>query len=150
MDYLFKIISLLLFIYIIITKYRIKRRKRPVRITTGSPAVLQILVRKSLKMKPGKIAAQVGHAVIGSYKKAEEQGTLEGWENQGEPIVVLKAEDDEIEEVVKKARRVNINVHKVYDAGRTQVKAGSNTVIAVGPGPKNIMKGITGSLKLMN
>lgn len=101
-------------------------------------------------MKPGKIAAQVGHAVIGAYKKAEDLGTLKGWQAQGEPIVVLKAEDEEIQDAVQKARRVGISVHKVYDAGRTQVKAGSNTVIALGPGPKSIMKGITGSLKLMN
>ena len=35
------------------------------------------------------------------------------------------------------------------DAGRTQIAAGSLTVVAVGPGPEAIVREVTGHLKLM-
>lgn len=146
LDYIFATTTLLLLAYIYRTKKPIRKR---IRVPTGPNLILQVLVRKSLKMKPGKIAAQVGHGVIGAYSKADEK-TIESWKSRGEPIIVLKAEDEEIEDVVMKARKANVMVHKVYDAGRTQVAAGSNTIVTLGPAPKDVLNLITGSLKLMS
>ena len=37
----------------------------------------------------------------------------------------------------------------IYDAGRTQIASGSATVLGVGPGPKSVVDGVTGGLKLL-
>ena len=37
----------------------------------------------------------------------------------------------------------------VADAGRTQVAAGSHTVLAIGPAPESVIDGITGNLRLL-
>ncbi len=37
----------------------------------------------------------------------------------------------------------------VVDAGRTQIAAGSKTVLAIGPAPKSQLDEITGHLKLL-
>ncbi len=37
----------------------------------------------------------------------------------------------------------------IADAGRTQIEAGSRTVLGIGPGPKSIIDKVTGGLKLL-
>jgi len=37
----------------------------------------------------------------------------------------------------------------VEDAGRTQIAAGSQTVLAIGPAPVKVLEEITGHLKLL-
>lgn len=37
----------------------------------------------------------------------------------------------------------------VRDAGRTQVAGGTATVLGVGPGPRSVVDGVTGGLKLL-
>ena len=37
----------------------------------------------------------------------------------------------------------------VHDAGRTQIAAGSQTVLAIGPGPKSVVDTVTGHLSLL-
>jgi len=37
----------------------------------------------------------------------------------------------------------------IADAGRTQIEAGSHTVLGIGPGPISVINGITGHLKLL-
>ncbi len=39
--------------------------------------------------------------------------------------------------------------YRVVDAGRTQIPAGSHTVLAIGPAPANAVNKITGHLKLL-
>ena len=45
-------------------------------------------------MGAGKLAAQVGHAVLGAYKRIikqpSQQSVVESWENNGQPKIVLK------------------------------------------------------------
>ena len=52
------------------------------------------MARTDLKMGTGKIAAQVGHAVLGAYKQAMEDKAqkkkLNLWEFQGQPKIVVK------------------------------------------------------------
>ena len=47
------------------------------------------------------------------------------------------------------ARKNNVPSYIVRDAGRTQVAAGSETVIAIGPAPEELVNSITGHLKLL-
>lgn len=46
------------------------------------------------------------------------------------------------------AMSLSLTAKVVHDAGRTQVAAGSATVLGIGPAPKSLIDQITGSLKL--
>jgi hypothetical protein len=46
------------------------------------------------------------------------------------------------------ARSLGLAANSIRDAGRTQIAAGSRTVLAVGPGPISVINSVTGQLKL--
>ena len=56
-----------------------------------------IIVRTDLGMSTGKIAAQVGHAVLGLYKEAsaEVPEKVAQWEMVSWPKIVLECENEE-------------------------------------------------------
>lgn len=63
--------------------------------------------------------------------------------------MVLKASYDEMRSVVRRVRAESgIMVSSVYDAGRTQVPAGSNTVVGIGPWNKAEIAVFTKDLKM--
>lgn len=47
------------------------------------------------------------------------------------------------------AEGIGLPTFVVADAGRTQVSAGSKTVLAIGPGPKVVVDSVTGKLNLL-
>ena len=110
-------------------------------------------VRTDLKMGKGKIAAQVGHATLGIYKKnlrEKRDDILEKWANSGEAKIVVKVKTErEMLQLQRKAEEMKMPTHMVCDAGHTQVAAGSNTVLVIGPEYENRLNMITGHLKLM-
>jgi peptidyl-tRNA hydrolase len=64
--------------------------------------------------------------------------------------VVVKVESEsDLMAVARKAADRGVIHFLVADAGRTQIAAGSRTVLAVGPGPSSVINEITGHLKLM-
>lgn len=52
-------------------------------------------------------------------------------------------------ELSRLAEEQGIFTFVVVDAGRTQIAAGSRTVLAIGPAPKTLVDQITGHLKLL-
>lgn len=52
-------------------------------------------------------------------------------------------------ELAHKALQSGLPCYIVHDAGRTQIAAGSQTVLAIGPGYKSDLDRITGSLPLL-
>jgi PTH2 family peptidyl-tRNA hydrolase len=111
-----------------------------------------IAVRTDLKMGTGKIAAQVGHGVLGAYKSAigKDPASIGIWEESGQPKIVVKVENEfQLREIHKEAVRREIPVCLVTDAGRTQIEPGTVTVCSVGPGPEGVINKITGHLKLL-
>ncbi len=115
-----------------------------------------LVVRQDLGMKVGKIAAQVGHAVLGAYKNIlesddiKDKESLFNWEECGQAKIVLKVNGkEELLAVSKKAKAAGLNTYIVCDAGRTQIEPGSLTVLAVGPGISSDIDKVTGHLKLM-
>lgn len=111
-----------------------------------------LCVRQDLGMQKGKIAAQCGHATLSAYKKAIEKNSpfLEAWEDDGQMKVALKVENvDVLNELMSKAARLKLNCAVIRDAGRTQIPAGSITVLAIGPGPSAVIDQVTGHLKLL-
>ena len=115
-------------------------------------AKLVLCVNMSLGMGKGKIGAQCGHATLGAYKIARKRGTscLSVWETFGQAKIAVKVnDDDEIDEIEKKAKAKGLITYIVHDAGRTQIAAGSRTVLAIGPAPTHMFEGVSDSLKLL-
>lgn len=111
-----------------------------------------LVVRSDLKMTSGKIAAQCAHAAIASYKelKLNKSKDLDRWEMQGQAKVVLRCQDEnELTQLQTEASNIGIFSCVVCDAGRTQVKSGTSTVLVVGPGPVSMVDQVTGHLKLL-
>jgi PTH2 family peptidyl-tRNA hydrolase len=52
-------------------------------------------------------------------------------------------------ELAQKAIQRGLPAYIVHDAGRTQIAAGSQTVLAIGPGPKSVIDQVTGHLSLL-
>jgi PTH2 family peptidyl-tRNA hydrolase len=103
---------------------------------------LVLVVRGDLKMQPGKVAAQCSHATLGAYKRVlkRDPETIEKWTNGGQAKVVVKVKtEQELNEIEEKAKQAGITTYLVLDAGRTQVAAGSKTVLAVGPGTHTVL-----------
>ena len=124
---------------------------RPKHKNTG--VKMMLCVRMDLKMKSGKIGAQCSHATLGLYKKImgkkKFEKQLEDWETKGQKKIVAKLKDEgEMNLLISKATDAGIQYYTVQDAGRTQVAAGSRTVIAL-IDYENKMNTITGRLKLM-
>lgn len=53
------------------------------------------------------------------------------------------------EALERKAAAAGMPTYIVCDAGRTQIPAGSQTVLAIGPAPKSLVDSVTGHLKLL-
>ncbi|WVZ99289.1 hypothetical protein U9M48_044615 [Paspalum notatum var. saurae] len=92
----------------------------------GEELKMVLVVRQDLKMGAGKIASQCAHAATGLYAELLSRNRIkETAEHRGIPTFI------------------------VADAGRTQVLAGSKTVLAIGPGRKPDIDSVTGKLRLL-
>lgn len=111
-----------------------------------------LVVRNDLKMGKGKIGAQCGHASVGAYQQAMDKnpGIIRRWENSGCGKIALKVESErELMNLRKGASVRGLNYFLVHDAGRTQIAAGSTTVLAIGPALSDEIDALTGHLKLL-
>lgn len=64
--------------------------------------------------------------------------------------MALKVESDEaLKELARMAQLKGLITYIVEDAGRTQIAAGSKTVLAIGPAPVGAFESLTGHLKLL-
>ncbi|KAI1797666.1 peptidyl-tRNA hydrolase II [Ganoderma leucocontextum] len=116
------------------------------------PCKLVLVVRTDLAMSTGKIAAQCGHATLACYKALQKTNPalLKHWERTGQAKVALKASsEDELLELEAIAKSLNLAARSILDAGRTQIAAGSRTVLGIGPGPVELVNKVTGKLRLL-
>ncbi|KAI9226507.1 MAG: peptidyl-tRNA hydrolase, partial [Piptocephalis tieghemiana] len=110
-----------------------------------------LVVRTDLGMTKGKVAAQCGHAVLACYRSALRKypQSVSRWEHRGQAKVALKCgSEEEMLDLMEKARGAGLAAQSIQDAGRTQIAAGSRTVLAIGPGPISVVNQVTGHLKL--
>lgn len=116
------------------------------------PYKMVLCVNQELGMGKGKIAAQCCHAAVGCYKRASKQCPkgLKAWEVSGCAKIALKCpSQQELELIATKAIQRDIPMYLVEDAGRTQIAAGSRTVLGLGPAPTYVFEDVTSHLKLM-
>ena len=95
-----------------------------------------ILIRDDLKMSDGKMAAQVGHGVLGTYLKALNltHKITQKWELSGmKKRFFFTDKEQSLLNVYKMAKTANLPCILIADAGRTQITPGSKTVLAIGP-----------------
>ena len=96
------------------------------------------VVRTDLGMTKGKIAAQCGHATLMCYKAATRHAPnlVRRWEVYGQTKVAVQSRGGEDELLMLQATALSLGVVAkiVHDAGRTQIAAGSATVLGLGPG----------------
>ncbi|KAK4790880.1 hypothetical protein SAY86_031293 [Trapa natans] len=108
---------------------------------------LVLVVRQDLKMGTGKIASQCARATWVSVSvSCSDRYLLRRWEQCGQPKIVCTCRKNRLREA---AENIGLATFVVADAGRTQVEAGSKTVLAVGPGPKELVDTVTGKLRLL-
>ncbi|KAK8220459.1 peptidyl-tRNA hydrolase PTH2-domain-containing protein [Phyllosticta capitalensis] len=115
---------------------------------------LVLVVRTDLKMGQGKVAAQCGHATLACYKAflrtAPDSPVLKRWERYGQMKVALKCtSEDDMMMLQAQAISLGLCAQVIHDAGRTQIAAGSATVLGIGPGPVSVINQVTGHLKLL-
>ncbi|KAJ5217034.1 peptidyl-tRNA hydrolase 2 [Penicillium chermesinum] len=114
---------------------------------------LVLVVRTDLGMTKGKIAAQASHATLACYKyflaHAPDSPILRQWEHGGQAkIAVQTKSEDELLTLQAQAMSLGLCARVIQDAGRTQIASGSRTVLGV-LGPKSVVDGVTGHLKLL-
>jgi len=105
---------------------------------------------KSVKMSPGKAAAQSGHATLGAYRKAKRlcPNAVRDWLRIGQMKITVKCPSvQELLELESKCVAAGLNTCLIRDAGHTEIEPGSRTVLAVGPAPASAMDPLTRHLK---
>ncbi|CDS10239.1 hypothetical protein LRAMOSA02915 [Lichtheimia ramosa] len=118
----------------------------------GDNFKMVLVVRTDLGMTKGKVAAQCGHATLACYKSAMKSNpeVLRIWERTGQAKVALKCDsEDKMLDLQAIALSLNLTAQSICDAGRTQIAAGSRTVLGIGPGPVELVDQVTGHLKLL-
>ncbi|XP_047341024.1 peptidyl-tRNA hydrolase 2, mitochondrial isoform X2 [Impatiens glandulifera] len=111
-----------------------------------------LVVRQDLKMGAGKIASQCAHAATGIYSELmhSHRSLIRQWEICGQAkIVVTCKNQQEMNKLKGAAESIGLPTFVVADAGRTEVSAGSKTVLAIGPGSKTSLDSVTGKLRLL-
>ena len=108
-----------------------------------------ILVRDDLKLDKGKMAAQVAHASVEAAFRSDKD-IVKKWRLLGMKKVVLKVKNkDELFKYKEIAKDNGIKSALITDAGRTAIKPGTKTCLAIGPDEEKKIDNITGNLKMM-
>ncbi|KAG6837126.1 hypothetical protein H0H93_014432 [Arthromyces matolae] len=82
------------------------------------PCKLVLVVRTDLKMTPGKIAAQCGHATLACYKALNKANPklVQHWERTGQAKIALKGKSEEqILELEAIAKSLNLCARSIQD-----------------------------------
>lgn len=75
---------------------------------------------------------------------------LQRWRRAGEKTVVVGVNSEaQLLELEKQALSLSLPMYLVRDAGRTEIDAGSSTVLGIG-GPADVVDQVTGKLRLLH
>ena len=108
-----------------------------------------VVVRQDLNLPPGKMAAQVGHAVVELVMKGQKEN-VEKWRKTGMKKVVLKANDlKELKRLEKLAKKEKLKTVMIKDAARTFLKRPTITCLGIGPDEEEKINKVTGRLGMV-
>ncbi len=111
-----------------------------------------IVTRSDLPLSAGKLAAQVSHAAVDCtlLTKKNKSEWFSKWQREGAKKVVVKVDClDEFFSLKEKAEKLGICTSIISDAGHTEIPAGTQTVLGIGPAPSNLIDQVTGELPLL-
>jgi peptidyl-tRNA hydrolase, PTH2 family len=111
-----------------------------------------IVTRQDLKLSPGKLAVQVAHAAVECALMTRKNKSLwfSRWDSEGAKKVVVKVPClDDFFVLKEEAQALGISAVVIADAGLTEVPAGTETVLGLGPAPNNLIDQVTGDLSLL-
>ncbi len=108
-----------------------------------------ILVRTDLKLSKGKLATQCAHASVeATLRSRKDKVSL--WRGSGMKKVILKVSDlrelNKYERLAKKEKLLSV---KIKDAGKTEVKPGTITCLAIGPDDSGVIDRVSKDLKMI-
>lgn len=142
-------ILILLLAYIFYLKLPLKLAMNLIKYPLNRDYQVVVVVNHDLHMSKGKVLSQFGHAIDALHDILLGHQTLaKVWRASGSAKIALKGRGEDLEKAYHDAKTLGIPYARIYDAGRTQVKSGSNTVIAIGPATKKELQPITGHLQL--
>lgn len=113
---------------------------------------LVVAVRRDLEMGKGKIAVQVGHAVVTAAEETRNRHPewWKEWFAEGQCKVVVKVNsEEELHGLKRRADELGLPSAMIHDSGLTQVEPGTVTCLGIGPAPAAIVDQITGGLALL-
>eukprot|EP00040_Diaphanoeca_grandis_P034882 m.217919 g.217919 ORF g.217919 m.217919 type:complete len:180 (+) comp33246_c1_seq2:116-655(+) len=97
-----------------------------------TPCKMVFVVNNELTMGVGKIAAQVGHAAVNLFKSIPSHNILkQQWEGQGAMKIVVQGTATDLLKTIDDANSNSLYNVCIHDAGKTQIAAGSMTVVGV-------------------
>jgi len=115
------------------------------------------IINQDLKMGKGKIAVQVAHGEVLYMEQAFDEGYLHpenyiSWRKDDDELmkkVVLKATENQIDEIIEELCFQKIWCSVVYDRGLTQIPEDSLTCVVVEPLLEEQCDKLFGNLKLL-
>lgn len=111
-----------------------------------------LVTRTDLLLSAGKLAAQVSHAAVACtlLTKKNKPEWFSKWQREGAKKVVVKVDSlEDFFPLEEKAGKLGITAMIVTDAGHTEIKEGTHTVLGIGPAPSNLIDQVTGDLPLL-
>ncbi len=118
-----------------------------------SELTMVLISRGDLKLSRGKLAAQCSHATAECILKAKKSKPreLDRYLRQGARKIICKTENlQSLKELFSKAKKMNLISYMVTDAGHTEIPPGTITIVGIGPGPRETIDKITGTLSLLS
>lgn len=113
---------------------------------------MAVVVVRGLRMGPGKLAAQVGHACVTAALRARDHDPkgFRRWLDGGQMKIVLRVDvEKELYPIKGHAEDLGLTTALITDAGHTQVAPGTVTCLAIGPGTQSDLDAVVGHLKLL-
>ena len=107
-----------------------------------------ILVRQDLKLPKGKLAVQVAHASVEAVLKSSKLNVAK-WRGHQKKIVLKVKDIKELFFFEKLASDSGFVTAVIRDAGKTVVRPGTVTCVAIGPEKEESLDSMTGKLKMV-
>lgn len=107
-----------------------------------------ILVRKDLKLSPGKLSAQCSHASVEAVLKSKKE-IIDEWRGFSKKVVLKVQDEKELIKYKRLADKEKLVNALIKDAGLTEIPPGTITCLAIGPDEDEKIDKITGKLKIL-